>query len=675
MPKFVKGAINKTCSAVLFLLLCAVVSTANAAMELSPETTEYDFALFSEYSFSDTEQIDQITFQPLKKTKIDFGIQKQVIWLKTEIVNHSDRNDTWVLNLNTRFMNGMKVIIDRDGQRTELLNNGENTPYSNRPLDHAKLAVSIDITQGETVTIYIRYWSRGTTALPVSLQTPGRYAEVIYKDSIKYSSFYSVVILLLVFALFQFMFVNNRLQISYILYVGSTALYVLHMDGLSFKYLWPDLPAWNAFSSLPLGLIMSVLGIQFSRVFLETKKNLPALDILCRLIFPLALLVLTYGFFFDSVQSKKLAMNLNLIVVFLGVSAGIISYYQGVKSARFYVAGWVLLCVASVWTNITHLLPWSLPVASSFDMIRLGIVADALMFQLALADKASDAAEQRNQLIQSEKSAIKKQQIAEHSVYKAEQELLEAMTVATQKSRELETTNHDLKQPLASMRLALSQMKKQNEVDTAVVGRFEKSIDFLEYLAQNSGHDSAHRNSPKNVALGNSSLENDSDLKNNHEAFIADSSQRRPVEFPVEKIIDSIDAMFREEAEGKNLNFRCRSSKATIVGVPNDILRIISNLVSNAIRYTEHGTILIGCKRRGETLAILVIDNGIGISVEEQAVIFEYGKRGAKHELDGIGDGLGLSIAYQLAEKNGYRIQLESEIEVGSQFSLIVPLA
>ncbi|MBV1914423.1 MAG: sensor histidine kinase [Pseudomonadales bacterium] len=641
---------------ILLLFLYALIPDANAMMELSPKADEYDFAAFSEYSFDETEVIDQLRFLPLQKTKIDFGIQKKVIWLKTEIVNHSDRQNVWLLNLNTRFMNGMTVTIDRNGQLEELLRNGEETAFKHRPINQPKLALSLELPPGKTVTLYIRYWSRGTTALPVLLQTPERYAETTHRESIKYTGFYSVVGLLLIFALFQFIFVNNRLQISYILYVGSAALYVFHMDGLSFKYLWPDLPGWNAFSSLPLGLIMTALGIQFSRVFLEMKHNLPKLDRLCRLIFPLVFCILAYGIFFDSVQSKKLALNLNLIVVILGVSAGVISYYQGVKSARFYVVGWVLICLASAWTNIAHLLPWSLPVASSFDMIRLGIVADALMFQLALADKASEAAEQRNLLIRSEKKALKKQQIAERSVYKAEQELLEAMAIATQKSRELETTSHDLKQPLASMRLALSQMKNQKEMDGTVVGRFEKSVDFLEFLIRNSG-------------------QTYSEPKSSHAEFGPDSAQRRPAEFPANKIISSIEAMFKEEAEMKNLQFRCRPSSLSIVGVPNDILRIISNLVSNAIRYTKRGKIFVGCKRRGRYLAIIVADTGTGISEQEKTSIFEYGKRGSMHEMDGTGDGIGLPIAYQLAEKNGYRIRLDSRPGSGSLFSLEVPLA
>lgn len=651
---------TKLYSYIVLFILCACVSNAGAVMVLSQQSGTYDLVSYSEYSLDDTKKsddtfpqktIETLQFSPIQRAKIDFGFRRQPIWIKTEIVNDSDTKQSWVLNLNTRFMNGLNVYIDRGGRIELLLKNGESSSFDARPLPQVKLALPVELAGREAVILYIRYWSRGTTALPAVIQTKETYATVLHEESLKYMGFYSIVGLLIVFALFQFLFVNNKLQIIYILYVGSVSLYVLHMDGLSFKYLWPDFPEWNAFSSLPLGLLMTVLGMHFSRVFLDTRNNLPRLDMFLRLVFPIAFFLLVYGAFFDSELSRKLSMILNLYVVFSGLFSGILSLAGGMKSARFYVIGWVSLCFASAWTNISHFLPFSLPVATSFDMIRLGIVADALMFQLALSDQANEVAVQRDTLVRSEKAALKKQQVAERSVYKAEQELLEAMAFAKQKTRELETTSHDLKQPLASMRLALAQMKNQKEMNSTVVGRFEKSVDFLEFLAEHPGE------APSDLTTINS-----------------ESLWGNPVVFPANKIISSIDAMFREEAEEKELQFRCKPSRLSICGIPNDILRIVSNLVSNSIRYTDKGKILVGCKRRGDCLTIVVADTGPGISPAEQSTILEYGKRGKMHTIDGQGDGLGLSIAYQLADKNGYYIQIKSQPGSGTVVTVEVPL-
>ncbi|MDY0205912.1 MAG: NahK/ErcS family hybrid sensor histidine kinase/response regulator [Pseudomonas sp.] len=106
------------------------------------------------------------------------------------------------------------------------------------------------------------------------------------------------------------------------------------------------------------------------------------------------------------------------------------------------------------------------------------------------------------------------------------------------------------------------------------------------------------------------------------------------------------------------------------------LLRIIRNFLSNACRYTESGRILLGVRRRGETVRIEVWDTGPGIALDQQKKIFqEFNQLGSQHSSGRKGVGLGLAIVERIASVLGARIGLRSEVGRGSCFSVEVPLS
>jgi signal transduction histidine kinase len=124
---------------------------------------------------------------------------------------------------------------------------------------------------------------------------------------------------------------------------------------------------------------------------------------------------------------------------------------------------------------------------------------------------------------------------------------------------------------------------------------------------------------------------------------------------------------------------------AVIVDLPDDLAavrgerarlrQIFDNLISNAIKYTPpEGTVKIFAESRGITLRISVQDNGLGISPEDQAHIFDRFYRVRRPETDSIdGTGLGLAIVKTLVEAHHGKIGLESRLGEGSTFYVTLP--
>lgn len=110
-----------------------------------------------------------------------------------------------------------------------------------------------------------------------------------------------------------------------------------------------------------------------------------------------------------------------------------------------------------------------------------------------------------------------------------------------------------------------------------------------------------------------------------------------------------------------------------ITSDPERLLQVLGNLIDNAVKFTQSGTISIGYKTSGEKVNLFVEDTGIGISKENQKQIFERFKQTSMTRDRNAGFGLGLSISKGISEALGGRIFLESEPGKGSRFTVELP--
>ncbi|MFN7167608.1 MAG: CheR family methyltransferase [Pannonibacter sp.] len=147
-------------------------------------------------------------------------------------------------------------------------------------------------------------------------------------------------------------------------------------------------------------------------------------------------------------------------------------------------------------------------------------------------------------------------------------------------------------------------------------------------------------------------------------------------DIPVSEVISNLYAEFRYHAQAKSLELRMAPSSATIRTDRRLLEQMLRNLLSNAIRYTDAGGILIGVRRRNGRLRIEIWDTGIGIPGTDLTNVFsEYHKVDRMGRTATEGLGLGLSIVQRLADLLGHQIGVRSAPGKGSVFSIEVNLA
>jgi CheY-like chemotaxis protein len=146
-------------------------------------------------------------------------------------------------------------------------------------------------------------------------------------------------------------------------------------------------------------------------------------------------------------------------------------------------------------------------------------------------------------------------------------------------------------------------------------------------------------------------------------------------EFRIQRLVDRLFAEFSRQASHKELRFEADTCEQIIIrSDPNLLSEIIQNFVSNAIRYTDKGSVKLACRDEGDRLWIDVVDTGIGIDPEQIDEIFLEFHQIKSPGFDNEGFGLGLAIVKRLASLLGHEIAVESDPGNGSKFSVCLPI-
>lgn len=245
-------------------------------------------------------------------------------------------------------------------------------------------------------------------------------------------------------------------------------------------------------------------------------------------------------------------------------------------------------------------------------------------------------------------------QDALHSVERSNAALKAAKSRADQanafKSTFLAFVGHDLLQPLNAAKLSLSALMEldASPLGASLVGQVDRALASLEDLIR--------------TLLDLSRLEAG--------AMLPDVGA-----FEVERVIGPLRQEFGPLARARGLALTVRPSDAVVQSDPLMLRRILQNLLNNALRYTESGGVLLGCRRRGGMLRIEVVDTGPGIPDDRREAVFQEFQRDAVAGAEHGGFGLGLSIVRRLALALDHAIDLASRPGRGSRFAVSVPLA
>ncbi len=218
------------------------------------------------------------------------------------------------------------------------------------------------------------------------------------------------------------------------------------------------------------------------------------------------------------------------------------------------------------------------------------------------------------------------------------------------KTRFLAAASHDILQPLNAARLYVTSLveRQTGGEDSRLVENIDDSLEAIEEIL--------------GALLDISRLD-------------AGAMTPSITSFKMSDLMRSLEIEFAPIARAKGLNLTFVPCSLPVESDRLMLRRLLQNLISNAIKYTPHGRVLVGCRRHGQSLQIGVYDTGVGIPVLKRGEIFKEFHRLEQGARIARGLGLGLSIVERLARVLNHGIALDATVGGGSVFSVMVPTA
>ena len=561
-------------------------------------------------------------------------------WGRVVLQSEASTPTEWTIPL---ALDRVDAVLVREDGRRERHRTGQRVPLTAHSVPSAQPPlIRVGLDPGETATLYLHVQHDAGGYYDEVVSRPveaGAFREAQRRRDLLQALFQGALLALAFYNLFLFVSLRDPSYLVYVFFLVSTAAFWVTREGYVTQFLWPHSQVgyleWSFFALVAAALSYA----QFVRLFLQTRRHSPRLDRALLAVgaswhVSLGLAVLGHWS-----AGATLAAASGLVLLLVSCSAGIAAHRAGFYPARFYLLAASSLLVVGAGYIVVFLVhpPW---MGYAGPALQVATLAEVLLLAGALSVRIHVLTVERTEAVEAQRRA------------ETESEALrEADDLKTQL---IGITAHDLRSPLAS-----------------IVG-FAEMIEF-ETPDQPDLHeltDAIGRGASRLIALVEDLLVT-SALDGNRLTL-----ERQTVDLGA--LVEEVAAGYRPQISEKNQTLSVTRPDVTPFAFvdPERFRAILDNVVSNALKYSPRGgRIEVACSTEAGTARIAVRDSGPGLSAEDQAKLFQRFRRLSTTPTGGESStGLGLSIARDLAVLHGGDIEVESALEEGSTFTVVVPL-
>jgi signal transduction histidine kinase len=602
-------------------------------------------------------------------------------WAAVEIVNATLDDgrapDPFVLTIDLPLVSEVDAYVIRESGFTEnLINYSIFEPFV--PEDHSVTRLRTPVFQiapQESVTLLVNFKFGPFQSFKMALETPVELEASAFASGVTHTAFYAFTISCLVFFFGFHLAMKNWIGLLFALQFTIGLAFIAYIDGIWFRFLFPDNPDLQSPTGFFLLYALSGVGFIIAGRSLAKGGNETPLSIGLTGLAGLSLAGFAFSLYSPGTYAALFGYGLIALML---LSTFVASTFWRKNEGAIHIAGMAVSALGTLLVIIllamtliglrAEIVPVSTAVKGIFSYLLIATMTGLTAHIINLRRRHADA-------VRAEMKALEAEARRSRELLVSERNYSRARDLASLRQRQLATASHDLKQPITSLRLSFDNLAVHME--PAVRQRLKEAFDYMEalsnsYLAETTPEpaDGSSPDEAEKLDLrensGGTGVEAESAQPN-----VAASVTEDTEPYEISLLLETVHQMFAEEAVSKGLQLRRVSSRRKISVPPLVLMRILSNLVSNAVKYTERGKVLVGVRNRGGALELCVLDTGSGLTASELRQYAEEYSKGSNSQ----GHGLGLSVCFDLARKNGLALSCLSEKGKGSQFRLTVPLA
>lgn len=474
--------------------------------------------------------------------------------------------------------------------------------------------------------------------LSVTLEDEAELAQAVTSDVAKWSGFYAFAVAAIFVFVAYFAALRDVMSLLYAILFLTALAFLAYLDGLLFRYLYPNTPQLQSVVGFFLFLGIAAFGYALAGLGFRQQGAHCSMKIAwflvggCISLFPISLI-----FPGPFVAFGAIVLLIGMCVaVAIGTRLPAATTVTSMRVAR----GISLLVFAGVlWIFLPLILPFipapfgTLDAAKTLYLVIILSGLANLSAQIIAVRRARETAQE------AEIAALRREAALSQRLVGSEKDYAHAQALAAQRQHRLATAAHDIRQPLKALRLRLDSLAGALTNDAKE--RLREALDYIDRLT--AGY-----------------MDDDS----------TDAPPKTPEEvYDLEMVLTSVHRMFAPEAVEKGLDLRIvpTSQRTGLPAAP--LMRIACNLVVNAIRHTHTGGVVLGVRRRKGRVWLCVADTGPGFPETEFERLKLTGVAGEASD----GHGLGLAVCVDLAQRMGIELEVRSIPGRGSVFYLSLP--
>lgn len=556
------------------------------------------------------------------------------VWAKIQATNGTAEPISVRLDTRAGILNNvLDAYVVRDDESRTLIwaNNWFEKPYeAQSPKMRLRASAAFVLDAGETADLWIHYPYGFYTHEELWLINETDFVERRIGDA-GYAAFLFGWRAALIIAVFAFAIIlKSRLAMFYGLFTTALFAFFLENYGFTYTYLFRSVQADQIWYVVTGGLAFTFFSLM-CRDFLNAQQLYPKFNRVLTFVmvagWGVAVLSMLLG-------THPISYMLLIPVVITFVGACIYGTILGVRNRH---PGAILFLIATImlFANCFFgLLSWPplhlVPAQVNVDVTHLGFSLDAFLFAGALVSQALALRRDRDMAHVAQVTALQEKAKISTRLNEVSADYDRAAALAETRRKALAEASHDLKQPLLSLQMSL---RDREDVDAV-----SKGISYLQSVVDKSLRDARPGDT---TSLQTTRVDRTVGLG---------------------AVFGNVVTMFGDESADKGILLKAIASSTVIKAEPVTLMRLLTNLVANAIKHTDGGRVIIGARRRGETVAVQIWDTGHGISSDQLKTIFEPYVSGAQSS----GEGIGLSVVKELAEANGWAVRIDSRLGRGT---------
>jgi signal transduction histidine kinase len=592
------------------------------------------------------------------KPPFNVGNVDKYFWFHSRLQNNSEQAQMLRLLAALPYRQLLNAYVVDQQQVKHVLQEGVNNVFQDRAYPHRwQISSQFSLPPVHAVDLVVQYHAVGSSYLPLDVIDEIRLMEIVKDDTVSAALFYSFSIAAILLFLLFGIAMQDRTSMLYAALFSIALLMLSAMEGYAFMYLWPGLPRWNHFSSVVIAYLFCSFGFYVAYKAVEPsqqKRVLPAavLNLFLALsvtAFVMALLTYFLPFVF--------MVNMTSLFVALMFVAHAYAIYGWARARperllKRNVIAMISAVLIAVSVVVLVLLSLNLSIFPAYVYVhssRIIFILAGLATMATIISHVSGLRRDYEESLQQAVTAANREAEINRELYEAEQRYNQVKALASLRQQQLAEASHDMRQPLVSLRSTIDTITQDHAPQ--LKEQLANAFSYLENLCNTYLRETRPQTSNDTAA----------DLSDSQPAQEYYNEHHDTKPYPVKLVLETVHRMFESDANSNDIELKVQPSSLMISPDATIVMRIVSNLVANAIKHAGKGKVVLGVRRRqgasSKDAAIVVADNGAGITPEMLATITQAYEKGP----ESTGEGLGLAICKQLAEQHGMRLEISSE--------------